>query len=66
MNWDLPTDGAKTLNGVILEHLETIPETGTGLQLGNYPIEIIQTSDHVVNLVRIHSPDAKTAPPAAA
>ena len=66
MNWDLPTDGAKTLNGVILEHLETIPETGAGLQLGNYPIEIVQTSDHVVNLVRIHSPDEKTAPSTAA
>jgi len=62
MNWDLPTDGAKTLNGVILEHLETIPETGTGLQLGDYPIEIVQTSDNVVNLVRIHSPEAKAAP----
>jgi Mg2+/Co2+ transporter CorB len=57
MNWNLPTDGAKTLNGVILEHLETIPETGTGLQLGDYPIEIIQTSDNVVNIVRIHSPE---------
>jgi Mg2+/Co2+ transporter CorB len=57
MNWNLPTDGAKTLNGVILEHLETIPETGTGLQLGNYPIEIVQTSDNVVNIVRIRSPE---------
>jgi len=66
MNWDLPTEGAKTLNGVILEHLETIPETGTGLQLGDYPIEIVQTSDNVVNLVRIHSPDEKTASSTAA
>ena len=66
MNWDLPTDGAKTLNGVILEHLETIPETGTGLRLGDYPIEIVQTSDNVVNLVRIHSPDEKTASSTAA
>lgn len=66
MNWDLPTDGAKTLNGVILEHLETIPETGTGLRLGDYPIEIVQTSDNVVNLVRIHSPEEKTVSPTAA
>jgi Mg2+/Co2+ transporter CorB len=65
MNWNLPTDGAKTLNGVILEHLETIPETGTGLQLGKYPIEIIQTSDNVVNLVRIHSPEKIAPPPVA-
>jgi Mg2+/Co2+ transporter CorB len=66
MNWDLPTDGAKTLNGLILEQLETIPETGTGLQLGDYPVEIVQTSDNVVNLVRIHSPDEKLAASTAA
>ena len=66
MNWDLPTDGAKTLNGVILEHLETIPETGTGLRLGEYPIEIVQTSDNVVNLVRVHSPEEKPASSTAA
>jgi Mg2+/Co2+ transporter CorB len=65
MNWNLPTDGAKTLNGVILEHLETIPETGTGLQLGDYPIEIIQTSDNVVNIVRIHSPEEIVPAPSA-
>jgi len=56
MNWELPTDGAKTLNGLILEQLETIPESGTGLTLGKYPVEILETSDNVVNTVRIHSP----------
>jgi len=59
MNWNLPTDGAKTLNGLILEQLETIPETGTGLRLGDYPVEIIETSDNVVNTVRIRTPDSK-------
>jgi Mg2+/Co2+ transporter CorB len=57
MNWQLPTDGAKTLNGLILEQLEKIPEQGTGLKLGDYPIDIVQTSDNVINLVRIHSPE---------
>ena len=57
MNWRLPTDGAKTLNGLILEKLEKIPEQGTGLKLGDYPIDIVQTSDNVVNIVRIHSPE---------
>jgi Mg2+/Co2+ transporter CorB len=61
MNWHLPTDGAKTLNGLILEQLEMIPETGTGLTLGDYPVEIVQTSENVVNTIRIHSP---TPPPA--
>ncbi len=65
MNWHLPTDGAKTLNGLILEQLETIPEQGTGLMLGDYPVEILQTSENIVNLVRIGSPDP-TSPPKAA
>ncbi|MCP4001310.1 MAG: HlyC/CorC family transporter [Gammaproteobacteria bacterium] len=57
MNWHLPIDEAKTINGLILEELEDIPETGTGLQLGDYNVEILQTSDNAINLVRIRSPD---------
>jgi Mg2+/Co2+ transporter CorB len=56
MNWNLPTDGPKTLNGLILEHLETIPEKGTGLMLNDYPIKILQTSENVVKTVRIREP----------
>lgn len=56
MNWHLPTDGPKTLNGLILEQLETIPKTGTGLTLSNYPVEILQTSNSVVKIVRIRPP----------
>ena len=56
MHWSLPTDGAKTLNGLILEQLETIPETGTKLTLGDYPVEIIHTSENAVNKVRIQPP----------
>jgi Mg2+/Co2+ transporter CorB len=56
MNWNLPTDGPKTLNGLILEQLETIPEKGTGLMLNDYPVEILQTSENVVKTVRIGTP----------
>jgi Mg2+/Co2+ transporter CorB len=56
MHWSLPTDGAKTLNGIILDKLEVIPEPGTALQVGKYKVEIVQTSENVVNQVRIHSP----------
>jgi Mg2+/Co2+ transporter CorB len=56
MNWHLPTDGPKTLNGLIVETLEMIPEQGTGLLLNDYPIEILQTSDSIVQSVRINSP----------
>lgn len=56
MNWHLPTDGPKTLNGLILEQLETIPEQGTGLMLNDYPVEILKTSESVVKTVRINTP----------
>jgi Mg2+/Co2+ transporter CorB len=49
----LPIDGAKTLNGLILDHLEDIPETGTSLKISGYPIEIIQTQDRIVKVARI-------------
>ncbi len=58
MNWNLPTDGAKTLNGVILEQLETIPEPGTGLTLNEYPVEILSTSDNAIRTVRIRPPES--------
>lgn len=56
MNWHLPTDGPKTLNGLIIETLEAIPDQGTGLMLNDYPIEILKTSDSIVRSVRITSP----------
>ncbi len=54
MNWSLPTNGAKTLNGLILEYLETIPESGTGLKVEGYPIEIIEMRENRVQLARIY------------
>jgi Mg2+/Co2+ transporter CorB len=48
-----PLDGAKTLNGLILDHLEDMPEAGTSLKIANYPIEIIQTQDRIVKVARI-------------
>ena len=54
MDWKLPVDGPKTLNGLIVEYLETIPETGTGLKIDGYPIEIIETNDNRVQLARIY------------
>jgi len=49
----LPLNSAKTLNGLILEHLEDIPEAGTSLKIAGYPIEIIQTQDRIVKVARI-------------
>ena len=53
MGMHFPLDGAKTLNGLILDHLQDIPESGTSLKISGYPIEIIQTQDRVVKVARI-------------
>lgn len=53
MGMHFPLDSAKTLNGLILEHLQDIPEAGTSLKISGYPIEIIQTQDRVVKVARI-------------
>jgi Mg2+/Co2+ transporter CorB len=49
----LPLGGPKTLNGLILEHFQDIPEAGTSLKIAGYPMEIVQTQDRVVKVVRI-------------
>ena len=52
-HWDLPTDGPKTLNGLILESLETIPAPRTQLRISGYPIEIVAADDKRIRTVRI-------------
>jgi magnesium and cobalt exporter, CNNM family len=49
-------DGPKTLNGLILEHLEDIPEPGTTVKIAGVPIEILQTQDRAVRSARIFPP----------
>ena len=51
--WALPSDGPKTLNGLIVELLETIPEPLTCLQIDGYPIEIVESDDNRIRSVRI-------------
>ncbi|MBS0587372.1 MAG: HlyC/CorC family transporter [Proteobacteria bacterium] len=48
-----PLDGPKTLNGLILEYFEDIPEAGTSLNIAGYPLEVIQTKNRVVKTVKI-------------
>lgn len=54
LGWDLPSEGPKTLNGLILEYLETIPDPGTSLLIADYPLEIVQTSQNAVKTVLIN------------
>jgi Mg2+/Co2+ transporter CorB len=60
LNFSFPTDGPKTLNGVILEYLEMIPEPGTSLLLHGMPVEIIKTRNNAVKTVRLY-PEKKQA-----
>ncbi len=52
----LPLDGPKTLNGLLLEQFEDIPEAGVSLKLGDVPVEIVQTQDRAVKMARIYPP----------
>jgi Mg2+/Co2+ transporter CorB len=53
MDWNFPTEGPKTLNGLILEHLEDIPDANISLRLHGYPIEIVEIQDNKVKTVRV-------------
>ena len=54
LQWNLPLDGPKTINGLVLEYLENIPDPGTSLLLEGYPIEIVQTSSSAIKSIRIN------------
>lgn len=56
---DLPIDGPKTLNGLIVEHLQDIPEVGVCLSIAQVKMEIVQTQDRRVRVVRLNRPDIK-------
>ncbi|MCG5529970.1 HlyC/CorC family transporter [Halorhodospira halochloris] len=53
LGWDLSTAGPKTLNGLVLEQLETIPESGTSLLIDGYPVTIVQTHGNRVKAAEI-------------
>ena len=53
LNWQLPCDGPKTLNGLITEALENLPDTSVCLKVGPYRLEVLQMADNRVKSVRI-------------
>jgi Mg2+/Co2+ transporter CorB len=59
----LPTDGPKTLNGLILEHLQDIPEADVSIKIGNVPMEIVHAQGRTVKTVRIFRPDEPVETP---
>ncbi|KPP98137.1 HlyC/CorC family transporter [Marinobacter sp. HL-58] len=54
LGWKLPIDGPKTLNGLITETLENIPETNVCLKVGEHRIEVLQIKDNVVKAAIVH------------
>ncbi len=65
MGWTLPTSGPRTLNGLIIEYLETIPDAGTSLRVNDYSIDVLQTGDNAVKTVRLKPITPAAAAPAA-
>ena len=53
LNLSLPLDGPRTLNGLVLEHFEDIPEPNTSFRIGTHTLEIVQTQDRIVKSVKI-------------
>jgi Mg2+/Co2+ transporter CorB len=53
LGWHLPSDGPKTLNGLVTEALETIPDSAVCLKIGRYRLEILETEDNRVTRVLI-------------
>ena len=53
LDWELPADGPKTLNGLVVEALETIPETNLCLRIDGYLIETLQIKDNVIKHLKV-------------
>ena len=53
LTWQLHADGPKTINGLILEHMQSIPEPGTSVLIDGYPIEVVQIQNNAVRTVRM-------------
>ena len=66
LGWNLPTDESRTLNGLITEHLETLPEPGTSLKLHGYTVEVLRTRGTAVAIAKIYpaeQPEAAASAP---
>jgi Mg2+/Co2+ transporter CorB len=52
LGWELPTDGPKTLNGLILENLESFPETSVAIQIESYGFEVMEVKDNILQTIK--------------
>ena len=65
LQWQLPTGGPKTLNGLLLERFETIPSAGAMLKIGPYVFEVLQIADNTIKTVRVRQMPPEAQPTAA-
>ncbi len=66
LGWNLPTDESRTLNGLIVEYLEDIPEPGTSLMIHGFQVEILRTRGTAIEIARVlpvTTPEAETSSP---
>ncbi|MEE9595345.1 MAG: HlyC/CorC family transporter [Acidiferrobacterales bacterium] len=61
LGWELPSDGSRTINGLITEYLEDIPEPGTSLMLSGYQVDVMRTRGTAVEVARIRPYDNPVA-----
>ena len=59
LKWDLPMDGPRTLNGLVIEHLEFIPEAPCCLTIGPYRVEILQIKENMIRTARLIAPPSE-------
>jgi Mg2+/Co2+ transporter CorB len=63
LGYQLPTDGPKTLNGLVIEYLEAIPPSGSGLKISGHPMEIVQVTDSMIKNVKVFPKQAPKQKP---
>ena len=61
LRWELPTDGPKTISGLVLEHLESFPDGNVGLEIETYQLETLELEGNVVRAVRGRERDGQSS-----
>ncbi|MFA9462261.1 HlyC/CorC family transporter [Thiohalorhabdus sp. Cl-TMA] len=59
LGWDLTTGGPRTLAGLIIEELESIPNDNTSLKVGGHPMEVVKTRSQTITVVRVYPDDTQ-------
>ena len=53
LNWRIPEDNAKTINGLITEYLDQIPQANLCIQIGDYRFEVLELDDNLISKIKI-------------